>query len=134
MKTFLITVPVSLASAGILALGCEHTEDRSVTSEPARPPAPDTSVVDRLSDARCDREQTCNNVGDGKKYASRPVCLDQIRGGIANDINSYKCPGGIDTAAVEHCLAAIGDEECGAHPIEAITRIDKCRSGAMCMK
>jgi len=127
----------------MLGLGCEHTEDRTAaSSEPARAPTrstgatneADTSVVDRLSNARCDREAACNNVGDGKKYASRQVCLDQMRGGIANDINSYKCPGGIDGTAVGECLRAIGNEECGAHPIEAITRMDKCRSGAMCMK
>jgi hypothetical protein len=144
MKTLRMAVAVSLASAGVLTLGCEHTEDRTVvTSEPARAPTrsmgvtnsqADASVVDRLSNARCDREESCNNVGDGKKYASRRVCLDQMRGGIANDLNSYQCPRGIDGAAVHQCLMAIGNEECGAHPIEAITRMDKCRSGAMCMK
>jgi hypothetical protein len=104
-----------------LALGCEHTEDRNVvTSEPGPAPTRDASVVARLSNARCDREAACDNIGDGKKYASQQVCLDKMRGGIANDINSYQCPR--------------GNEECGAHPIEAITRMDKCRSGAMCMK
>jgi Family of unknown function (DUF6184) len=144
MKTLRMAVAVSLASAGILALGCDHTEDRPVaTAEPVRAPTrsmgvtnlqADASVVDRLSNARCDREESCSNVGDGKKYAARRVCLDQMRGGIANDLNSYQCPRGIDGAAVQHCLTAIADEECGAHPIEAITRMDKCRSGAMCMK
>jgi hypothetical protein len=94
----------------------------------------DASVVDRLSNARCDREESCNNVGDGKRYESRRVCQHQMRGDIANDLNSYQCPRGIDGAAVHQCLMAIRSEECGAHPIEAITRMNKCRSGAMCMK
>jgi hypothetical protein len=133
MKTLRIAVAVSLASVGTLALGCEHTEDRNVaTADPAS--THDAAVVDRLSNARCDREAACDNVGDGKKYASQQVCMDKMRGGIANDINSYQCPRGIDGTAVQECLAAIGNEECGAHPIEAITRMDKCRSGAMCMK
>jgi uncharacterized protein DUF6184 len=134
MKTLRMAVAAFLASTGTLALGCEHTEDRNVTSDPPPAPTRDASVVDRLSNARCDREAACDNVGDGKKYASRQVCLDKMRGGIANDINSYQCPRGIDGTAVQECLAAIGNEECGAHPIEAITRMDKCRSGAMCMK
>jgi hypothetical protein len=122
-----------LASVGTLPLGCERTEDRNVaTADPAS--THDTAVVDRLSSARCDREAACDNVGDGKKYASQQVCMDKMRGGIANDINSYQCPRGIDGTAVQECLAAIGNEECGAHPIEAITRMDRCRSGAMCMK
>ena len=135
MKTLRMAVAVSLASAGVLALGCEHTEDRNVaSSQPASASARDAAVVDRLSTARCDREAACDNVGDGKKYASRQVCLDKTHGGIANDINSYQCPRGIDGTAVSQCLTAIANEECGAHPIEAITRVDKCRSGAMCMK
>jgi hypothetical protein len=145
MKTLHRMVAVSIASAGMLVLGCEHTDDRNVaTSPPARGTASrpvgatniqaSTSVVDRLSNARCDREEACKNVGDGKEYASRRVCMDQIHGGIANDLNSFQCPGGLDAAAVQQCLIAIGNEECGAHPIEAITRMDKCRSGAMCVK
>jgi hypothetical protein len=134
MKTLRIAVAVSLACTGLLALGCEHTEDRNVaTSEPAPTSTRDTAVVDRLSNARCDREAACDNVGDGKKYASRRVCLDKMHGGIANDINSYQCPRGVDATAVSQCLTAMGNEECGAHPMEAITRMDKCRSGAMCM-
>lgn len=92
------------------------------------------TVIERLATARCNREQTCDNVGNGKKYASRQVCMEQLRGGIANDLNPYQCPGGIDGAAVDACISAVGAEECGAHPIEAITRIDKCRNGAMCRK
>lgn len=146
MNSIRMMVTVSLASVAMTMLGCEHTDDRGVaTATPGSVPQPmgatnpqargvDASVVDRLSDARCDREQSCNNVGDGRKYASRHVCVEQLHGSIANDLNSYQCPGGIDGNAVQRCLAAIAEEECGAHPVEAITRMDRCRSGAMCMK
>jgi hypothetical protein len=138
-------IAVSLASAGMLVLGCEHTDDRAETCTPAqrqmgvtntqgRESHFHTSVVGHLASARCDREQTCNNVGDGQKYASRRVCMEQFRGSVANDLNSHECPGGINGAAVQECVAAIGKEECGAHPVETITRMDKCRSGAICIK
>jgi len=139
-----MVVAVALVSAGAVVAGCGHTAERHATnSEPARASSrptgvanlqADTAVVNRLSDARCAREQACNNVGDGKKFSSRSVCLDQMRGGIANDLNAYQCPGGIDEAAVRQCQVAIRSEECGAHPFETITRMDKCRSGPMCMK
>jgi hypothetical protein len=145
MHTHQMMIAVSLASAGMLALGCEHTDDRVANSRPAqqqmgatntqgRESSLDPPVVNHLARARCDREQACNNVGDGKTYASRQVCMDQFRGGVANDLNAHQCPGGINAAAVQECLTAIGNEECGAHPVEAIIRIDKCRSGALCMK
>lgn len=148
------TVTVSLASAGILSLGCAHDRDaRAPESASAREPAgptyhrqegvtntqpratyADASVVERLSRARCEREEFCDNVGGGKKYTSRQICMDSFRSTIGNDLNSYQCPGGLDDVAIRDCLSAISSEECGAHPLEAITRVDKCRSGAMCKK
>jgi hypothetical protein len=31
----------------------------------------DAAIVDRLSRARCDREQSCGNIGGGQKYACK---------------------------------------------------------------
>jgi hypothetical protein len=93
----------------------------------------DMAVVDRLAAARCDQEQGCNNVGPGDKYASRNVCMEQIHGSIANDLNAYKCPRGLDSDGVNRCMAAIQSEECN-HPFDTLTRYDKCRTGALCMK
>jgi len=155
MHTLHTIVVVSLVSAGILTLGCEHPQDRNVaTSAPAPAPEPasatyaprgatnaqsrsnsvDASVVERLTRARCDREQFCENVGGGKKYASREVCMGSFRSSIGNDLNSYQCPSGLDGSAVQQCLSAISGEECGAHPVEAITRMERCRKGEICMK
>jgi hypothetical protein len=93
----------------------------------------DTAVVQKLSAARCDQEQQCKNVGPGAKFASRTVCLDQLRGGMANDLNAYDCPRGLDRDAVDSCMAAIKTEDCG-HPFDTLKRYDKCRTGALCMK
>jgi Family of unknown function (DUF6184) len=123
-------------NSAFVTLGCEHPQDRNVeaSSAPARSSSVDASVVERLTHARCDREQFCGNVADGKKYATRDVCKDSFRSSIGNDLNSYQCPGGLNGSAVDQCLSAISSEECGAHPIEAITRVDRCRKGAMCMQ
>jgi Family of unknown function (DUF6184) len=105
--------------------------DRSgVTSRQA---TVDTATVGALATARCNRELSCNNVGSGLKYASRDVCLDDLRGAIANDLNSYTCPGGFDRTGVEHCIAAIENEACD-HPLDTIQRIEKCRTDALCAK
>jgi hypothetical protein len=90
-------------------------------------------VVDRLASARCDQEQGCNNIGPGAKYASRSVCMEQIHGSIANDLNGYKCPRGLDSVGVDRCMAAIKSEECN-HPFDTLTRYDKCRTGALCLR
>jgi hypothetical protein len=93
----------------------------------------DTAIVNQLATARCDREQTCNNVGASAKYASRDVCMDQMRGSLANDLNAYDCPRGIDSAQIDRCMAAIRNEEC-SHPLDTLSRIEHCRTGALCLK
>jgi hypothetical protein len=138
---------LSLLTTGLL-FACEHTDrgeantaapGTNVTAGPqvgatsAQAANADAAIVQQLSAARCDREQTCNNVGGGQKYASRNVCMEQMRGSIANDLNTYECPRGIDRNEVEHCVVAIKNEEC-SHPLDTITRMEKCRTGLMCIK
>jgi hypothetical protein len=130
-----------------LLFACEHTDRGEAAAAPgtnavatdrvgatsAQAASADAAIVQQLSAARCDREQSCNNVGGGQKYATRSVCMEQMRGSIANDLNTYNCPRGIDHDEVDHCVAAIKNEEC-SHPLDTITRMEKCRTGLMCMK
>jgi hypothetical protein len=93
----------------------------------------DAAVVDRLSNARCDQEVGCKNIGPGQKFVSRSICMDQVRGSIGNELNAYACPRGLDSDAVDRCMAAIKSEECN-HPFDTLTRYDKCRTTALCLK
>jgi hypothetical protein len=93
----------------------------------------DKAVVDRLAAARCDQEEGCKNVGPAAKYASRGVCMDQIRGSIGNSLNAYACPKGLDADAVDRCMAAIKSEEC-SHPFDTLARFDRCRTDSVCMR
>ena len=129
-----------LATSGVL-LACGGTNHGpAVAGTPESPTggtvsqeSADTAVVERLTSARCEQEQGCKNVGPQARYASLNVCTDQVRGGIGNELNAYNCPRGLDSAAVDRCVAAIQSEECG-RPFDTLTRFDKCRTGVICMK
>lgn len=99
----------------------------------SRPAVVDMVTVDQLATARCDRAMACNEVGGGLKYATSGVCLNDMRGPIANDLNSYTCPGGFDHAQVGRCMDAIKRDRCD-HPLETLVRMDECLSGALCAK
>jgi hypothetical protein len=152
MKTIQTLCALSLTTLGpLLACGGAGQEPpttaNSVESQPAsikgtsvesRPgitsaQSVDKSVVYQLATARWDQEQTCNNIGPKAKFASRDVCMDQMKGSIGNDLDAYNCPRGIDRDAANRCMAAITSEEC-THPFDTLTRYDKCRTGALCMK
>lgn len=127
--------------AGIVA-GCAHHETTARAPVPgteapsgvtSQQNAADQRVVEQLAGARCDHEQTCNNVGTGQKYASRDACLQKVRASTASDLNAYACPRGIDASGLNHCLAAIRAEQCG-FSLDTLARENDCRSGALCMK
>ena len=140
MDLFKTIYRFSLTTTGLLVACGGANEGPAVTGTPVKETSAttsqrqaDTAVVDRLSAARCDQEQRCKNIGPDAKFASRQVCLDNIRGGIGNDLNSYDCPRGLDRDSVDRCLAAIASEEC-SHPFDTLSRQDKCRSSAICLK
>jgi hypothetical protein len=107
---------------------------RGSTNTQPRSPVDDTSVVGRLTRARCERENFCRNIGPGKKYFSAEVCLDTFRGRIGAALSPQECPGGLDETAVSQCLAAIASEQCSSRPEEAMMRMDRCQRSTICLK
>ncbi|MGD0678223.1 MAG: DUF6184 family natural product biosynthesis lipoprotein [Polyangiaceae bacterium] len=129
----------SLAAGALTVIGCSHNTPSPVagTEEPQgvmnQQNAADDRVVGDLTKARCDHEENCNDVGGGKKYASRDSCMDQVRGSTANDLNAYNCPRGIDDSALGRCLQSLRSEQCGLS-MGTITRLADCRSASLCLK
>jgi hypothetical protein len=93
----------------------------------------DRRVVDRIATARCDHEEQCDRVGQGKKYATRDVCQTQLHSDTMKDLNAQSCPKGIDQSAVDHCLGAIQAQPCSSL-LGTLTQMTDCRVGSMCMK
>lgn len=108
------------ASPGTLPVGAPRSQDS------------DDAIVERLSEARCTREAWCQTVGVGTSYASVDACLATMRARLGDAINPRTCPRGVDGVELERCALAIQREECG-HPADTASRIDRCRSSAICM-
>jgi hypothetical protein len=131
-----------VATGGVLlAIGCERNGSR----EPLAATAPgygvmsrqyeatQSVVVDRLTQARCGRERRCDNVGDGRRYATYQACVDQVRRTVATDLNAYNCPRGIDPNGLDPCLKSLQIGDCKL----SVNRLDQetnCRGRALCMK
>ena len=89
------------------------------------------SAARNISGARCEREARCNNIGDGKKFASVEVCEEQIRSEWANDLTAYDCPRGVVDAELDECLTAVKDEDCNS-PFDTLSRVSACTAGQIC--
>jgi hypothetical protein len=91
------------------------------------------SAVNSIAAARCDREVRCHHVGAKEKYRSRAACVAEMQRDKRDDINSDVCPGGVREKELDECLASIRDEDCG-NPLDAISRLNACRTGNLCVK
>jgi hypothetical protein len=93
--------------------------------------AANRSAVESITAARCDWEQRCNNVGSGKKYASRGQCVNRVHSDWQSDLNTLECPKGVVQAKLDRCLSTIRGEGC-ANPLESLGRLVACRQIEIC--
>ncbi len=84
-----------------------------------------------IAEARCQREDSCENVGDSKKYSSNQDCLDRVRTSWRDELSARQCPNGVNDAQLDECLAEIRAEKCD-HPLDSLARIVECRTGQVC--
>jgi len=89
------------------------------------------SARESIAESRCQREQTCNNVGPEKKYSSTNDCLTRIRNDWKDDLNARECPGGVNQTQLNQCLAKIRTEDCG-NPFDTLSRVAECTAGQIC--
>ncbi|WP_437909655.1 DUF6184 family natural product biosynthesis lipoprotein [Sorangium sp. So ce327] len=127
---------VLAAAATLLATGCDREERALGTTRPpegsqvqARTAV--ASAVDSIVAARCDREARCNNVGQGREYASKEACATRIRAEWRDELNFVECPGGIDSKELNECLQEIRNDDCN-NPFDTLGRIVACRSSDLC--
>jgi hypothetical protein len=92
-----------------------------------------TVAVASIAAARCDRELRCKHIGTREKYRTRGDCMADMQRDKREDLNGDACPAGIREKELNDCVQAIHDEDCG-NPLDAITRLNACRSGNLCLK
>lgn len=114
----------------LFAIDCGRNDSAGVTN---RQRADMNRVVEELSAARCDQQEKCDRIGEGRRYNTRAVCMDELRGDTANQINAYACPRGIDEAGIEACVRSLGEGGC-SDVLEAVQRQMRCRDSALCLQ
>ena len=118
-----------VGSALVLAFGCNHNN---------APPASGATTqggqatASKITTARCEREVTCNNVGEGKSYATKDACMNELGHNAKVDFREEECPKGVNSARVDTCLTDIRNERCG-NPIDSLERVESCRRGKLCI-
>jgi hypothetical protein len=140
--TFRTPIRVGAFSAIALLGVAACSRDSRPAAEPApaydptnetelRPASRATSAAESITEARCAREQRCENIGADKKYSSFADCSARIRDDWKDELNARDCPGGVDQKELDECLAAIRNEDCNS-PFDTLGRLGECMVAPIC--
>ena len=131
----------SIALAWLSSVGCDRLEQRkeSLLSEPVEDAELQRTIrgglpsvaVDAIAQARCTREQRCENIGAGREYPTAVDCEARVRAEWEEDLNSVACPRGVNEAALTECLRELRDTSCAGLG-DALGRWAKCAASDMC--
>lgn len=108
-------------------------EPRSGSAAPNANRTTTALAVSSIATARCDRELKCKNIGTNKTYLSTDECVTKLQNDKRTALNEHECPQGVSDKDLASCLKSIREEDCG-NPLDAISRLANCRSGALCLK
>jgi hypothetical protein len=119
---------LAFAALGAAFLACEHDDGRAST--PTGNGA-DDQAVSQIAATRCDQQASCNNIGAGRRYATRDACKAQFERTTRRRLNPETCAAGVDLTRVDACLAEIKKESCD--PVDT-EQMDACRKSALCIR
>jgi hypothetical protein len=85
-----------------------------------------------LTNARCDREVACNNVGLERRFVDRDACLREVGRGVQAEVRAEVCPNGIDSTKLSLCASLAREERCGSL-LDMIDRTTSCTRHELCI-
>lgn len=140
--------PLLLIAASIAGVACKSTSrnDMIDSSPPPSRGADDrpslavptgggpmsvAGALNVLAAARCDREEACGRVGQGKTYRDPQACERTTLQSHANDVTLLQCKGSIDGKKLEACAVKLRGLACD-HEESAAS--ETCGVSKLCLK
>ena len=130
MRKASVSVCLGLVAAAV-ALGCGRDRTEPATTMTTGAVSNDDAIM-RIASARCDREVSCNNLGQGKKFADREACMREGQQNARGTLRADQCPN-IDQGKLSQCVNDIKNQRC-ENPIDAIDTITSCTRGNICIE
>ncbi len=82
----------------------------------------------RLAVSRCDHDNTCSDVGAGRRYATVADCAAQVQRSTRQDL--ARCSTGIEPRRLAACEHRLRAESC--RPLSTLSRMLACRAESLC--
>jgi hypothetical protein len=121
--------------AVVLTSGCTRDHGQSSPAPATRVaptaigggPPPTEMAIDRLGEARCEREARCGRLGPEGSYDTRQQCLDADLMSRLDVLDPANCPNGIRSDLLEACIEAMRTERC-----DSDSRSSGCTVQSLC--
>lgn len=88
-------------------------------------------ALSQIAEARCQREQRCKTIGEGKDFPSMDACVTKVQSDYRDDLNARNCPGGASGSELSECLKEIRESDCGSK-LDELSRMAACRTSELC--
>jgi hypothetical protein len=89
------------------------------------------SAIERITDARCAREFSCDNIGAGRVWRDYASCTRDVRLSMRGMLVGQACTSGVDERQLSSCLGEIGGTRC-ASPQGTIVPFRACSNAKLC--
>ena len=106
----------------VSAVGCNTVA--SVTKK-------QSDALTAVTNATCDRYNSCGDIGPGKTYTSSDDCQTQVRAFWNDQWDVADCDGHINGDQLTICTDAVSSTDCNAFDA-AVTVYDKCAKSDVC--
>jgi hypothetical protein len=120
------------------ALGAACASDEKEVMVPSSQMAPRTTPMDateRIAEARCKQEASCNAIGPGAAFGSKELCMQAMRADAAEELAGTDCMDGVADRYLNACLAEVASSACSAASgsFDRLRSYRACRTASICL-
>jgi hypothetical protein len=119
MKKQMIALSMSLAAL-IACANRQETEPMTPASGEGMT-ASNEDAIRQLTTARCQREEACNNIGQGKRYDDQSACQREVAQNSRSMFRTEDC-GRVMQSRLNNCIDEVRTQACN-NPIDEISRL-----------
>lgn len=91
------------------------------------------TAASRITEAHCDREASCDQIGTNRRFATRERCVRDQGKKTQQEVKAADCPNGIDENRLQTCLGRIGVQEC-TDLVMSLANVDACSTATLCKR
>ena len=70
------------------------------------------AAITRVSDARCERDETCREIGTGRAFGDRNECMNAVGHDFVTTLPDDACPSGVDSDRLAACISEMKSNPC----------------------